>query len=64
MTEDIINRFSLKGKISVVVGGAGLLGKAIVKGLAEAGARVYIGEIDKKKSENIKSIYQKEGLDV
>src|SRR5690606_5222113 len=39
---NILERFSLKGKVIVVTGGTGILGKAFVKGLAEAGARICI----------------------
>ena len=38
--------FSLEGKSALVTGGAGLLGKAVVRALADAGATVFIGEID------------------
>ena len=38
----ILERFSLDKKIALVTGGAGLYGKYIVEGLAEAGAVVYV----------------------
>lgn len=47
------NDFSLKDKIAVVTGGAGLIGKAICKALAEAGAKVYIADINSDKSQVI-----------
>jgi NAD(P)-dependent dehydrogenase (short-subunit alcohol dehydrogenase family) len=34
---------SLKGKVALVVGGAGKIGFPLAEGLAEAGAKVYIG---------------------
>ena len=37
---NILEKFSLKGKVIVVTGGTGILGKAFVKALAEAGAKV------------------------
>ena len=56
--------YSLNGKIAVVTGGAGLIGKEICLGLAEAGAKTYIADINKKEgiklenqSEKLKWIY-------
>ena len=40
--------YSLKGKVAVITGGAGLIGKALCLGLAEAGAKTYIADINKK----------------
>ena len=37
-----LDMFSLKGKIALVTGGAGLYGRQIVSGCAEAGADTYI----------------------
>lgn len=37
--------FDLTGKNAVVLGGGGILGKTMVKGLAEAGANVAIGDL-------------------
>ena len=45
--------FSLKNKIAVVTGGAGLIGKKVSLGLAKAGAKVYIADIDEKNSKKI-----------
>lgn len=39
---NIIERFSLKGKVALITGGAGLYGMQIVSALAQAGARAYI----------------------
>ena len=43
---------SLKGKSSVVTGGASGIGEGIVKRLAEAGSSVIVADIDLKKAEN------------
>lgn len=49
LTENIFpEKFSLKNKIAVVTGGAGLIGKPASLGLAQAGAKVYIADIDEK----------------
>lgn len=47
------DKFQLKNKVAVVTGGAGLIGKAICHALSEAGAKVYIGEIDRVKGEQV-----------
>lgn len=47
----ISNKFSLINKRAVVTGGCGLIGKEIVRELAEAGAEVYIVDIDKSLGE-------------
>ena len=43
---------SLKGKSSVVTGGASGIGEGIVKRLAEAGSSIIVADIDLKKAEN------------
>lgn len=54
MTEKIFpEKFSLKNKIAVVTGGTGLIGKMISLGLAQAGAKVYVADINKKASGKI-----------
>lgn len=53
----ILERFSLKGKVIVVTGGTGILGKAFVKALAEAGAKVcIIGRNQEKAEERVKMV--------
>lgn len=54
---NILERFSLKGKVIVVTGGTGILGKAFVKGLAEAGAKIcIIGRSQEKAAERVKLV--------
>jgi NAD(P)-dependent dehydrogenase (short-subunit alcohol dehydrogenase family) len=38
----VLDTFSLKGKVALVTGGAGLYGRQIVAALAQAGAKTYI----------------------
>lgn len=47
--------FRLDGKSALVTGGAGLLGRAFVRSLAEQGARVFIGEIDSPAAEDARA---------
>jgi len=57
-----MNLFDLKGKNAVIVGGGGVLGKSMSKGLAEAGANLAICarriEIVQALAEEIESKYQ------
>ena len=45
-----LNKFRLKSKVSVVTGGAGGIGEEICKALLDAGSKVILADIDKKKS--------------
>ena len=54
--------FRIDGKIAIVTGGAGYIGKPISKALAEAGAQVIIASRDKKKCETYASDLKEKGL--
>lgn len=45
--------FSCNCKTAIVTGGAGLIGRGIVKALHEFGAEVYIADIDKNKADEL-----------
>jgi NAD(P)-dependent dehydrogenase (short-subunit alcohol dehydrogenase family) len=55
--------FKLDNRV-VVVTGAGLIGSQVIKGLAEAGAKVIIGEINKQIGEKLEIEYKASNLDV
>ena len=52
------------GDKTVVVTGAGLIGKAVIKGLAEAGAKVIIAEINEQNGKKIELECKENKLDV
>lgn len=47
--------FNLEKKAVIVVGGAGLIGSEVAKGLSDFGAKVYIADTDKKAAERIRA---------
>jgi len=49
------NLFDLSKKVVVVVGGAGLIGREIVKSLSDFGAMVYVADNDKKPAKKIQA---------
>jgi NAD(P)-dependent dehydrogenase (short-subunit alcohol dehydrogenase family) len=56
--------FSLKGKVCLVSGGAGLYGKGITEGLAEAGGTVIIASRNKANIEETAGVFRQNALDV
>jgi len=60
----ILERFSLKGKIALVTGGAGLYGRQIVAAVAEAGAQTYVASRNTAELEKMSSLKREEGYEV
>lgn len=61
---NIMDWFSLKDKVALMTGGAGLYGRQIVNALAQAGARVYIASRNVEKLEEVAAELRGEGYEV
>ncbi|MEI7437869.1 MAG: SDR family oxidoreductase [bacterium] len=61
---NILETFSLKDRVALVTGGAGLYGRQIVQALAEAGARTYIASRNLEALEKLAAEHRALGHDV
>lgn len=61
---EFTNLFSLSGKVAVISGGAGLYGRQLVRGLAVAGAKVYMASRNVEANEQVAAAFRAEGFDV
>lgn len=61
---NVIESFSLKGKVVLLTGGAGLYGRQLVAALAEAGAETYIASRNLEALEKVASEERARGYDV
>ena len=60
----VIDTFSLKDKVGLITGGAGLYGRQIVAALAEAGAETYVASRNLEALEEVASIHRNNGYNV
>ena len=50
------NLFSCKGKVALVTGGLGLIGKEIVRGLSDFGSSVCVADIDDRQMKGLENL--------
>lgn len=62
MTENYLNKFSLKNKKAFIFGGCGLIGKAVTKIFIEAGAKTYIFDNNSISGKILKKKYKKKSF--
>ena len=58
----IFDKFDLTGKVAVVTGGVGLLGKGFCRTLAQAGAKVVVADLNQDAADAYAATLQAEGL--
>ncbi len=61
---NVMEFFSLQGKVAVVTGGAEKVGRQCALALAQAGAKTYVSSRDPGKLANIEASYREEGCEV
>ncbi|MEO8763880.1 MAG: SDR family oxidoreductase [Ginsengibacter sp.] len=61
---NVMDLFSLKGKVILVTGGAGNYGRSITEGLAQAGGTVIIASRDINRLQKVSARFRDDGLDV
>jgi len=61
---NVLNSFSLKGKVALLTGGAGLYGRQLVSAMAEAGSKLYIASRGIEALEKVAAEERNRGFDV
>ncbi len=59
----VYDQFRLDDRVAIVTGGAGLLGRAFCRTLAEAGARVVVADVDRDGSDRLAESIQADGYE-
>jgi NAD(P)-dependent dehydrogenase (short-subunit alcohol dehydrogenase family) len=59
---DIFEKFSLKDRTAIVTGGAGLLGKEFCRTLAQAGATVFVADLNESAAQKVAAELEQDGL--
>lgn len=59
---NVVDMFSLKGKVALVTGGAGMYGRQLVAGLAEAGADTFVASRRLEALEKLAAEHRRAGL--
>ena len=60
----MMSAFDLKSKVVVVTGGAGLIGRGLVEGLASAHAEVFVADVDLRAADELAARLRLDGLSV
>lgn len=60
----ILDSFSLAGKTALITGGAGIVGKQIVRAVAESGAHTYVASRNVASLETLAEEFSQEGLTI